>query len=456
MTRRPAAVSVVRRFEWPWAVVAALLLLGAVRSGGLALAGGHPALAEIIQQHEQLRESLASGRIRYQVQQSASLAALEQMKARRRVLLEREAATARASGVPTDHIRELDSDVENSDMFATMAHLRKVGEYEVEFVFDKAQERRISTTRDLRDLPALCEQYGLGSLGLRNIPQVLVRALSGDKEVKYHSGSNTVKLDVRQRYRLAAEGVLEFGLLRRSLVRDGASVSFRPDDDRPDLVVMEWRADERRREFVLDPAIGYRFREMRVYRGERLTFEAHCEYDLWDGLLFPTHYEQRSLGPGGDERSAATYTIADARFNMPIDPSEFEVKAPDDAAIFDHTIGQYLRQPGEDPAFISAEELATTLESLVDGVLDDAIAKAHEDAFETALAEQDAGDDVVREPDEPGSPATPAPPAPIARIGTDPAPGRRSSATWVVLGAVCVLAAALGLVLLRRRKGAPR
>jgi len=429
-----------------------VFILGAVFLLPTASSERYPELATIIRQHEVLRDRMKTGRIQYIRDISTSPAVLERLKAREKQVLTNkieELEKADPNDRTAQHLlQRLREDLEVSDQIATVDHLRQVGTYETRFVFDRERNSYIADIHDTRDLPSLIAQHGFGERGRASLPERLTRSLVDGREVKYHSAMNMLVFDAGQHYRLRAQKVLTFGLLRRGLVSRGSDCSVGRSDERPDMVLCEVVSEGRRVEAFLDPAIGFRWRQYRVYRDGRLVEQRRCEYRMCDDHIFPSEYVAEVFNEAGELLRTEEYDFTAVELNVPIEAGEFEVHYPPDARVVDKIGGRVLAGAAEvareDIQGIGGDQ-AISVDQLGEGLLENAAAAELQDTESTAETPAFSSDRI------------PAGPFSHQDQKTHSSPSEReamSANAWVALLILCGLVCAAMCIIWKRHRRA--
>jgi len=326
---------------WPILLIVCVLTFGPTHS---ALADDLPSVEQIVIQHEATRDSWRTGRIEYEFTRWESPATLESRKERQRESKRRQVQELRDAGAPAKLVERAQTEVEQAGQGAALRFYKRQGTRTVRFVFDTARDARISRTTDQRDLDSLRERQNLGRDADLNLSKTFVRSLVGDKELRYESAPNRATFSVNDSYRLAAEKVLDLGLITRRHIKDSSQWSLRDDPHDPMLVVLEGRMDGVVHKMWLDREFGFRVVRTRTAKEGSVIFKSEAEYDLWGNHIFPKSCVRRWLDAEGDVTKSIAYRFSSVAFNIGVDPKEFEVDIPADAAIYNLDTRQMLRQ----------------------------------------------------------------------------------------------------------------
>ncbi len=434
-----------------WLVVmAALWFLAASPPawGGAAT----PRLTDIIQQHEVLKSQIRSGRITYVLEAWSHADMLEAMKAGEKAhtqeIIERLRSRDLSAKDLEMNLGIWEPRLAEADVRATAQFLARNGRHEFTFVFDREQAAYLRVAQDLRDRAALIEQYGLGKVGERELPEKEVKAVVGTKGLTYDSGNNVAMLTLASRFNEAPgrayDDILDHGFLTADMLDPRARVTIESADAGRVLVVLA--GDDARAEMLLDPGLGFRVVQFRGYREGRLMKEISYSYAMWGDDVFPATIRVVALDAEGRERKTRSYEFTKVELNVPVRPEEFQFDIPADAAVFDGQTGETIR---ERISFDFQALGRMELDAIADSLLDE--------GFDALLEADDAGSPLAAVPEEaheqraePTERSAGAGDSPVGAMTTASA-GRRRIPVWAFCLAGAAAAACL-LVAWRRRK----
>ncbi len=342
----PEAVRRVLARLLPVLLVAVIPLVASAQSRDL------PRVDEILAIHEKLAEEVATGRVEIVLERSRAPGALAAEKKRGRESAERYIRRIEKSDLPEDqkklNIEFGKKNLAISDEIAVALHLSATGTRRVSFTFDKVAGAFIAEVVDPRDRDELIREHGLGTSGAANLDKVRVRALSGGFETEYSSGANTASIcPAIKTFRLACQDLLEAGFLSRRYFGPDHRVSIAESADHPGMLqlVVSSESMRFRGDMTLDPSMGFRIVESKLYGGDRLVVHETCSFRLYDDVLFPAEYSRTTFGEDGPE--SERYRVKSAELNVQIDPSEFIVEVPGDSVIYDKMSGARITKLSE-------------------------------------------------------------------------------------------------------------
>jgi hypothetical protein len=311
------------------------------------------------QAHVSALDHLRTGWVEYERQISRSRnAQLETLVVERLEYMERQrkerAAKKEADGVEERSANEL---AENSPSIPEQIRkLRSNQEFrhtEERIDFDASSPTWKTTVSDLRNLDQIAEQQELPPI-LRETMDTSGVTLTGNGLILRQMAWDKrayVREDVPPSYvgsPLMRCG-LEFGILADNIYRDArhSSLTECSREGRPALCI-ELELDRMKYEVVVDPAIAYRCRRIRVFAEDGgLSFESvYNDYRRVDGFHFAFDYESTNFDSEGNQKRHEKIKVKSARFNQELPKNALKMERTPDTKLSspDHILNPAAEQ----------------------------------------------------------------------------------------------------------------